>query len=187
MRLFICILIFLLNCHVINAQNHQLKPFRHGRTMLTTDVPMDSIIHEIMFEDGRDDTVSVVRFDNPLGLQPLIISSKLPVPTDSLGHHSVKLTGEQFENFLWQVDKVDCKFISPKFDGVLLRVTYRYHGEIRQYFVTNRKITTAYFLLIEKQLRNDSDPNTLRTFYKFVSHTGLIKSERGKIVWIEAE
>jgi hypothetical protein len=187
MRLFIYILISFLHWHVINGQSLKLKSFYHGRTMANTDVSMDSIIYEIMFEDGKDDTVSVVRFDNPLGLQPLIISSKLPVPTDSLGHQSIKLSGEQFENFLWLVDKVDCKFYSRKFDGVLLRVTYRYHGKVKQYYVTNRIITTGYLLLIEKQLRNDSDPSILQTFYKFVSGTRLIKSVRGKMVWIEAE
>jgi hypothetical protein len=31
--------------------------------MIHEDVPMDTIIKEIMFQDGKDDTVGVVRFD----------------------------------------------------------------------------------------------------------------------------
>jgi hypothetical protein len=162
-----------------------LKSVTHGLKMMNEDVPKETIIGDIKFQDGADDTVSVVRFDNvELGLYPLIVSRKIAVTTDSLGLLSFKLAGEPLENFLWFVDNFDPKFHRQRVDGILLRVTYRINGEIKQYYITDRKITTAYLLTIEKQLNEVGDPNVLEPFYKFVSSTGLIKSVRGKIVWV---
>ncbi len=187
MRLAAFMLVFLLFGSAIHGQTLHLKPFRRGMKIMNEDVPMDTIIHEIMFQDGMDDTVSVVRFDNVgRGLYPLIISSKLPIRTDSLGLLSFNLQADTLENFLWLIDNTMLRFHNRNFDRVLIRVTYRYHGHIKQYYVTNAKITTGYLLNVEKQLVSNGNSNALKTFYKFVSGTGLIKSVRGKIVWVEA-
>jgi hypothetical protein len=186
MRLNLFILLLLVSACIVQAQPTRLKSARFALKLMHEDVSKDSILNEIRFEDGRNDTLDIVRFDNvELGLYPLIISTHMPIKTDSLGQLSFKLADEQFENLLWLIDRVECKSFTRNFDGILLRATYRYHGDIKQYYVTDRKIVTAYLLLIEKELKTTADPDVLRTFYKFVSSTGLIKSVRGRIVWVE--
>jgi hypothetical protein len=115
----------------------------------------------------------------------LIISSKPPIPTDSVGILSFKLPSDTLENFLWGVDNTSAKIYSRNFDDILIRVTYRYHEQIKQYYVTNRKVASAYLLTIENELINNNDSGALKKFYLFISKTGLVKGVRGKIVWKE--
>ena len=188
MKLVKLILILFLFVDTLHAQKPYLKSYHHAFRISSEDVHKDSIIREIRFQDGKDDTVSVARIDNVGKLtHPLIISSKQTVPTDSLGHLSFILNGELFENFLWLIDNYTQKKHTRKFDSILLRVTYRYHGKTNQYYVTNKIFTSSYLLMIDEELRNSVDANVLKTFHKFVYHTGLIKFVRGKVVWTELQ
>lgn len=75
--------------------------------MMLGDVPKEQLIGDIRFEDGQDSGVDVIRFDHVgPNLYPLIISSKLPVPTDSLGLLSFKLQKDTLYNFLEMIDNV---------------------------------------------------------------------------------
>jgi hypothetical protein len=133
----------------------QLKSTKYGLDMMLRDIPKDQLISDIKFEDGIDDTVSVIRFDHVgPNLYPLLISSKLPVPTDSLGLLSFKLQPDTLNKFLWTVDHVNPKPQTRNMDNILIRVTYRFHGRLEQYYVTNYKITTGYFMTIEKLLKS---------------------------------
>lgn len=188
MKLVKLILILIPYVCSLCAQKPELKSIHHAFRMINEDVHKDSIIREIRFQDGKDDTVSVVRFDivdSPK--YPLIVSIKQTTQTDQLGHLSFTLEGEFFENFLWLIDNYTQKKHTRKFDGVLLRVTYRYHGKISQYYVTNRIFASSYLLMIDEELRPSTDPKVLKTFHKFVYDAGLIKFVRGKVVWTELQ
>src|SRR6218665_55133 len=87
--LFQSLLIFCCSC---NAQTNQLRSTKHGLDMMLRDIPKEELLGEMRFEHGKDDTISVVRFDHVgPNLYPLIISSKLPMATDSFGILSFKL------------------------------------------------------------------------------------------------
>lgn len=152
--------------------------------MMLRDIPKEQLINDIRFEDGIDDTVSVIRFDHVgPNLYPLLISSKLPVPTDSLGILSFKLQPDTLYKFLWTIDHVNPKLRTRTMDNILIRVTYRFQGRLEQYYVTNYKVTTGYFMIIEKLLKSNGDKDSLDKFYRFLAETGLFTSDYGKRKW----
>lgn len=114
---------------------------------------------------------------------PLIISSKPPVATDSLGILSFKLHKDTLDAFLEMIDNVTPKMYSRNSDGVLLRVTYRYEGRLEQYYVTNPIVTTEFLKLIEKKLVDNGDTGALQTFYRFISEMRLQIAVNGKRKW----
>jgi hypothetical protein len=152
--------------------------------MMLRDIPKEQLINDIRFEGGIDDTVGVIRLDH-IGpsFYPLIISSKLPVATDSLGILSFKLQPDSLYKFLWTIHHVNPKQERQKMDGIMIRVTYRFKGQLYQYHETNFKITTGFFMIIEKLLISNKDKNALDKFYQFLSETGLFVNDYGKRKW----
>jgi hypothetical protein len=152
--------------------------------MMLGDVAKEALIEEMRFEHGEDTAINVIRFDH-IGpnLYPLIISSRLPLATDSLGILSFTLQRDTLINFLEMIDHVNPKMRTRKFDKVLLRVTYRFEGRLDQYYVTNPIVTTEFLKLIERKLINNKDSKLLEIFYRFIAETGLQVGVHGKRTW----
>ena len=166
------------------AQTNQLKSWDHGFDMIHRDIPKEKLIEEMRFEHGKDDTIDVVRLDDiGRGLYPLLISSKLPVPTDSLGILSFKLQKDTLYNFVEMIDNITPKVYSRNRDEVLIRVTYRFEGRVAQYYVTNARITTGFLKLIERKLIANKEPEALDKFYRFIAEMRLQIAVHGKRTW----
>ncbi len=147
-------------------------------------IPKEQLINEVKFQEGHDDKVNVIRLDHVgPNSYPLLISSKQPIPTDSLGLLSFKLPKDSLSNFLWTIDHVNPKSRTRHFDKILIRVTYRYEGRLEQYYETNEKIASAFLMIIERKLKNYKDSNALTIFYKFAMNTGLLVEVEGKRTW----
>lgn len=175
------LLLFFCNC---KAQDYPLKSVTHGLNMMLLDIPKEELLEEIRFEDGFNDSINVIRFDHVgPNLFPLLISSKLPVPTDSLGILSFKLQKDSLHKFLETIDNVTPKIYSRKLDFVLIRVTYRFNGYSEQYYITNARIATGFLKIIEDMLIVNGDNEALNKFYLFISRMKLRKSVHGKWVW----
>src|SRR5690242_17113357 len=92
-------IVLFLSSIVTQGQDFKLKSVTHGLDLIyREDVPKDSIINNTRFADGKDATVDILRLDNignttgaDLGL---IISSKQPVPSDSLGMNFLKIDSD---------------------------------------------------------------------------------------------
>lgn len=167
-----------------SAQTYKLKSTNYGLDMMLGDVPKEQLIGDIRFEDGQDSGVDVIRFDHVgPNLYPLIISSKLPVPTDSLGLLSFKLQKDTLYNFLEMIDNVTPKVYSRELDQVLVRVTYRFEGRLAQYYVTNARITTHFLKMIERKLISNKDPEALEKFYRFIAEMRLQIAVHGERRW----
>ena len=182
-RLFFIQICLFLSCSGA-AQTDQLKSRMYGFDMMLRDIPKEKLIEEIRFKDGKDDSINVVRFDH-IGpsLYPLIISAKLPVPTDSLGILSFKIQKDSLYNFLEMIDNVTPKVYSRNRDEVLIRVTYRFEGRVAQYYVTNTRITTGFLKMVERKLIAYKDPEVLDKFYRFIAEMRLQISVHGKRTW----
>jgi hypothetical protein len=166
------------------GQTYTLKSTAHGLDMMLRHVPKEQLIEEIRFEDGPDNKVDVIRLDHVgPNLYPLLISSKLPVATDSLGLLSFKLQKDTLDNFLWMIDHVNPKMQNRNRDFVLIRVTYKYEGRLEQYHITNAKITTGFFMMIENKLIANKDSEALDKFYRFIAETRLLVGVKGKRTW----
>jgi hypothetical protein len=182
-KLFLFQICLFLSCSS-KAQTNQLKSWRHGLDMKLHDIPKEELIEEMRFEHGKDDTVNVIRFDHiGNGIYPLLISSSLPVPTDSLGFLAFKLQKDSLYDFIDMIDNVNPKVYSRKIDEVLIRVTYRFEGRVAQYYVTNTRITTHFFKIIERKLIAYKEPGALKKFYSFVGRTGTRIRVHGKTTW----
>ena len=183
MKLNICIALALLLFYG-SCNQTPLKSTSHGLHMMLGDVPKEELIREMRFEHGKDDNINVIRFDH-IGpnLYPLIISSKLPVETDSLGILSFKLQKDALYNFLEMIDNVNPKMHRQNPDYVLIRVTYRFEGRMEQYHITNAKIATGFLRLIERKFVTNGDPDALEKFYEFVAPMNLQKAVDGKKTW----
>lgn len=180
--LFHVLLIFSCSC---NGQTYQLKSTANGLDMMLRDVPKEELIREMRFDHGKDDTINVIRFDHVgPNLYPLIISSKLPLPTDSLGILSFKLQKDTLYNFLEAIDNVTPKIYSRNLDYVLIRVTYRFEGRMEQYYITNARIATGFLKMIEGKLVANGDKEALDKFYLFIARMKLQKDVHGKRTWI---
>jgi hypothetical protein len=161
-----------------------LKSWQHGLDMMLGDVPKEKLIEEMRFEHGKDAAINVVRLDHVgPNLYPLLISSKLPVPTDSLGLLSFKLQKDSLYNFLEMIDNVNPKVYNRNRDEVLVRVTYRFEGRMAQYYVTNARITTGFLKMIERKLIAYKDPAALDKFYRFIAEMRLQIGVHGKRTW----
>jgi hypothetical protein len=169
----------------VAQSSHKLKSTKHGLRMMFGDISKEEIIDEMRFEDGPDREIDVIRFDHVgPNLFPLIISSKMPVATDSLGILAIKLNKDTLHNFLEMIDLVNPKSRSRKMDKVLVRVTYRYNDSLAQYYVTDALITTKFLKAIEKKLISNSDPKALETFHEFIGPMRLRKVVNRRFVWV---
>lgn len=152
--------------------------------MMLDDIPKKELIEEIRFEEGKDDKSNVIRLDHVgPSLYPLIISSNLPVATDSLGILSFKLQKDTLHNFLKMIDNVTPKMHSRKLDQVLIRVAYRFNGRQALYYVTNPIISAEFLKLIEKKLIDNRDLIALDKFYQFIAEMKLQIAVDGKRTW----
>src|SRR5689334_4984148 len=101
----------------------QLKSTKYGLDMMLRDIPKEQLINDIRFEGGVEDTIGVVRLDHVgPSLFPLLISSNLPISTDSLGILAIKLHKDTLDNFLWVIDHINPKVYTRRVDEVLIRV-----------------------------------------------------------------
>jgi hypothetical protein len=172
--------ILMLASFACTAQQYPLKSYEHGLKVMLTDVPKEEVIDEIRFKDGKNETIDVVRFDH-VGENsvPLIISSKTAVPTDSLGILSFSLPNDTLVNFLQMIDHVHPKYPGRRVDDVLIRVTYRFKGELEQYYMTNSSLTCSFFYMIVNRLKTNKDRAALNTFYRFATPAvHLIEAKR---------
>jgi hypothetical protein len=166
------------------GQQSPLRPFSHGLRMVQEDVNKQQLMDELRFENGPDETVNVIRFDHvsPKSL-PLVISSKMPIATDSLGIISFRLQEDTLSSFLNMIHHVSPKFTTRKSDGILIRVTYRFKQELTQYYMKDSLITTAFFQIIEDRLISNNDLQALEKYYKFLAPTGLLMTKDRKKIW----
>jgi hypothetical protein len=168
----------------ILAECQPLKSTDYGLRVMLSDVPKEQILSDIRFEDGVDEYVDVLRLDHVgPSLYPLLISSKMPIATDSLGILAVKLSVKQVEEMLRTIEGINPKMFIRKFDEVLIRVTYRFRGRNCQYYVTNRKVVCYFLSILEKDLLKFGDDQALNKFYSFVGNTELRLRKEDKIVW----
>jgi hypothetical protein len=116
-------------------------------------------------------------------LYPLLISSQLAVPTDSLGLLSFKLPKDSLYNFIEMIDNVTPKVYDRNRDEVLIRVTYRFEGRVAQYYVTNARIATGFLKMIEGKLIAFKEPEALDKFYRFIAEMRLQIAIHGKRTW----
>jgi len=181
---FISTQIILLTTLLTVSEAQQLKSLDYGLKMMLSDVPKEQLIGDIRFEQGPDDNVDVIRLDHVgPNLWPLIISSKMPMPTDSLGILSFSLQTDSLRKLLTIVDNVNPKIYSRKVDYVLVRVTYRIDGRLEQYHVTNARIVIGFLRFFEDHLKLYDDTKALNIFYLFTARMNLHKLENGKRVW----
>lgn len=180
--MIVSLLIISYSCH---SQEHELKSTQHGLNMMLKDVPKDQLLSEMLFEHGADDNINVVRFDH-IGpnLYPFIVSSSLPVATDSLGILSCKIQKDSLENFLEFIDGVTPKLTTRRMDQILLRITYRLNGQEHQYYLTNSKIVSGFLKIVEEKFKKYNDLKVLDAFYEFIGPMELQKSVHGKRTWI---
>jgi hypothetical protein len=177
--------IFLIASFSCAAQPYQLKSVEHGLKLMLTDMPKEKVLDEIRFDKGKNTAIDAIRFDHvaPTSV-PLIISSETAVATDSLGIRSFKLNKEDLADFLDMIHHVNPKSSSRKIrDDVLIRATYRYAGELSQYYMTDSGLTSSFFIMIEQKLRTYKEPGALELFYQFVEPTGLRVEVNGKKNW----
>ena len=168
----------------LGQQKTPLKSFDHALRMIQSEADKDDLIKEMKFEDGNNDTIDVVRLDH-MGaiIFPLIISSKLPIETDSMGIYPIRMHKDSLVGFMEMIDGVTPKMYSREKDGVLIRVTYRYKKQNAQYYITNAKIVTEFLKGIEERLIACNDKFALNAFYDFAARTELVKGVNGKPVW----
>jgi hypothetical protein len=186
MRLLVIFFIqgLMLTACTSNAQTYSLKSRSHAFDMMLGNPSKETLLEEMLFEHGKDANINVIRIDH-IGenLYPLIISSKLPIASDSLGILSFVLQKDTLYNFLEMIDNVNPKMYTRKFDKILIRVTYRFEGKTDLYYVTNPIITTDFFKLIEKKLIDNKDQMALEKFYQFIAWTKLQVTVHGKRTW----
>jgi hypothetical protein len=167
-----------------SAQVEKIKSTAHGLNMMLGDVPKEALIEEMRFEHGKDSVINVVRFDH-IGpsLYPLIISSKLPIATDSLGILSVVWQKDSLYDVLEMIDNVNPKIRTREFDKILIRVTYRFEGRSDQYYVTNPIAATKFLKMIERKFIDNKNLADLKTFYRFIGETNLQVFIHGERSW----
>lgn len=179
------------------GQDFKLKSVRQGFDMIyRADISKDSVINYTRFEDGRDDKVDILRFDNigntngaDLGY---IISSKQPVPTDSLGMNFFKLNSDTLKAFIRFIHNLDTKIYKRVPGGISFRMTYRFEGIVSQYFIGGGKESTEFFKQIEQRILLMDNKEAFDKFFHFLWTSDLLKkrvdgyqtySPRGQIQW----
>ncbi len=191
------IVFFLLSSLSATGQEYKLKSVKHGFDIIYRgDISADSIINYTRFDDGKDDKVDILRFDNigntggtDLGF---IISSKQPVASDSLGMNFFKLNPDLLKSFIKLIQGLDTKINKRVSGGILFRMTYRSDGMISQYFIGGGKESTEYFKKIEQRILLMNNKEALERFIHFLWTSDLLKkradgiqtySPRGQIQW----
>lgn len=138
------------------------------------------------FEEDKE--VDIVRFDNfglvVVGEGPLLISSRLPNPTDSLGLIGLKVGAKELSSILNLVDDLSTGFMSPKGDRYSFRVTYRIRGKASCYFIKNSKECAIYFKAIESLLLKTKERAAKERFYRFMEQAMLVRMTVQGPEWI---
>jgi hypothetical protein len=179
------------------GQGFKLKSVKQGFDMIyRTDISKDSVINYTRFEDGRNDKVDILRFDNigntggsDLGF---IISSKQPVPSDSLGMNFFKLNSDSLKSLIRLIHSLDTKIYKRVSGGISFRMTYRFEGIISQYFIGGGKESTEFFKKIEQRILLMENKEAIERLQHFLWTSDLLKkrsdgiqtySPRGQIQW----
>jgi hypothetical protein len=180
------------------GQSFKLKSARHGLDLiLKSNVSKDSIINDTRFADGKDDIVDILRFDNVGEIHGsdivFIISSKLPVPSDSIGLNPLKLEKDTLKSLLNLIQELDTKIYKRPSGSISFRMTYRFDGTLFQYFIGGGKESTEYFKKIERRIVTMDNQDALKRFHHFLWTSTLLKkrtdgyqtySPRGQIQWV---
>ncbi len=186
------------SCVTTIGQDLKLKSARHGLDLIYDDtISKDSIISDTRFADGKNSIVDILRFDNVGDTQGggggFIISSKLPVNSDSLGLNPLQLEVDSLKSLLYLVQELDTKNHKRPSGNINFRMTYRFDGTIYQYFVEGGKESTKYFKNIERRIIAMDNGDALKRFYHFLWTSPLLKkrtdgyqtySPRGPIEWV---
>jgi|GEM_PF-6825878 len=168
----------------------QLKSVKHGLHLMYGEVSKDELIADVEFKDGKDETVTIVRFDNngrarSGELLPFIISSKEPIRVDSLGLTSLKMNSDTLEHLVNLIS--NCGHKEYKFPGkssTLIRVTYRRHGILEQFYVADEISATDLFKQIERMFKSLNNENTLEKLYFFLGPSNLMKYSPNGPQWV---
>jgi hypothetical protein len=187
MRHLLSFLFILSASACLYGQPSELKPAKHGIDLIyDTHTTKEMVISDVIFEDGEDPEVDIVRFDKYAGpgVLPLVISSKMPVQSDEFGLNPGKLHSDSLAMFLAVVHNLNTGIIKrPRFDGWLFRITYRLNGMVRQYYVSNAKDPTGYFRKIEQRLSMINDAGIMERFYSFLGQSEFVDFVNGKPIW----
>lgn len=172
---------------VIYSQQVHLRSAREGlRIIHGRDVSKEEIMEYLLFEDGRDSDVDVIRFDNVGwvlgGKGPLIISSKLPIRIDSLGLIPLKLQVDSLRRLvklIAQLNTGEHKNVLKRIEAdptknQIFRITYRMNGNLEQYFVTSLEECTSYFKRLESCLKSMRNEEPLQMLYQFLVSSELV-------------
>jgi hypothetical protein len=183
------LVIYFFHGFVACSQHIPLKSARHGLDLVFSKrMTKDSVIADVTFENGKDDFVDILRFDNVgtgRGPEPFILSSKPAIASDELGLISSTLQRDSLASLLGLIDSMNTKIekrISS--EGFCFRVTYRYNQSIIQYFISTKESATDIFKAVEGRLIRIGDNECLNSFYKFLYGTRLIeKTSSASIRW----
>jgi hypothetical protein len=173
------------------GQGVKLASSKHGFDLVYGDLSKEVIIDNVKFDSGRDGKTDILRIDHAClvsgSISPLIISSREPIPVDSLGLFRIKIQEDSLK-LLLRIIRVNDTKISKRpsiHSGPgLFRVTYRSERNINQYYTIDVRSSTSLLKKIEQKLINSSDKEILRTFYSFLGSSGLLKySPDGRDKW----
>lgn len=169
------------------CQGIKLQSARHGLHLINGNVPMEAVIDDIRFADGKDDNVDIVRFDilsESHGFPvPLIISTKEPILVDSLGQIPLKLHSNSLRVLIDFISQYDLKVHKKKYSEYLFRVTYRFNGHVYQYYVATAEASSNFFKTIVEMFQKEEGKEALNRLYEFIGSSGLIKGSRNGQVW----
>jgi hypothetical protein len=194
----IVILLIVFGQSVGQGQTTKLQSSRYGIDLIYGTKGYDKrlVIDYTRFEDGIDNNVDILRFDNVGytfgGDGPLIISSKEPVWVDSLGLTPLKLQADSLKSLISLIEILDTKTHVKLGDKFEFRITYRVDGKINQYFVKDAKLSTEFFKAIEKRIIKMNNKEALDKYYHFLWPSMLLKrpdlpyithSPRGPVEW----
>ncbi len=183
-------LVFLLMAQTIAfGQGIGLQSSKHGHDLIYgINVSKEAIIDDTMFADGKDEKVDIIRFDNVgttiWGDGPLIISSKEPIRVDSLGLTPLKLQVDSLRGLIHLTKDLDTKIYRRLPSEYLFRVTYRFEGNIYQYYIAGAESSTDFFKKIEHRIMKMSTKEALRKFYHFLGSSRLLKRSSDGPKWI---
>jgi hypothetical protein len=169
------------------SQYYPLKSARHGLDLIfSSKITKEQIIDDVLFLDGQDSIVDIVRFDNVgtgSGEGRLIISSKKPIQSDEVGLISFDLQKDSLSSLLDLITRLNTavhKSISS--DGYCFRITYRNKRNISQYYISTKESATNIFKQIEKKLLSLGDGESHYRFYEFLYGTRLIEKTSGTTI-----
>jgi hypothetical protein len=189
MTKFIKIIIFLLsaNCSSI-GQGIELKSTKEGLDIIhRVDYSKEKVIDYSKFGDGVNRSVDLIRFDNLgrtiWGIGPLIVSCKEPIQVDSLGFIPLILQADSLNRLFLLIEKLDTKTYRIAPSQHRLRLTYRFKGQINQYFVVGPEKCTVFLKEVEKKLSVLGGKDALENFYRFVQSSDLLVQSPEGFKW----